>query len=774
MRFNTLKVAVVYTVSCLVWFAITTEIIIWFESCFSGFSVRLIHILLPLLFVVMNTIVVYKLVKLNNKTIRQKEDDFLNLYLGNPNPLWIYDLHTLKFVSVNEAAITTYGYSREEFLGMTINDIRKLEERGKLTDSVTEFVNQPYAAGSWRISGTWQHQKKDGFLIYANITSHKIIFEGTECAMVLASDTTEQVKYEQQLEQMNQVLQQEKQKQKETEKLAKVSGWEYFVEDGKLVWSDELYEIFDIDREPEKVNYSSILKSVHKEDLLNYNQAIENLLKRGVDLNVNYRFVTKTGLVKYAKVLGKMYYRDNKMYKVQGTMQDVTELTLAQLEKHKYQQSLKNTLNNINDGYFLINRNWVITAVNANSEKMLNRPQEKIVNHHYFELFPGAQNTNFYLNYKKVLEKGIPVNFEDYSPYARKWLCVNAYPTEEGAAVYFTDITENKEKDLQLKEALERYELVAKATHDVIYDFDAANNQVKYSGSIEDLLGFATESITDSNEWWKNKIHPDDLDRVLRKHKQAIRNKEENCGLEYRLKTNNNQYKYVYDQGYLQYDGQQKFVRMIGAIKDIDQLKRFDDENKRLADIITKVNNMIVIMDADSKIIWVNKAFENYTGYTLCAITGKMPVFLYGPESDPKAPIIIDEAKKAFRDFSIDVINYKANGEKYWVNIEFTPLFNSDGKFEGYISIQNNITARKEKEEKIRHQNEILKNIAWMGSHELRKPVASILGLIELITETDDSAEKEESICLMQQCTLQLDQIIRTINQKIEEEISEE
>ena len=774
MRFNTLKIAIVYTVACLVWFGATTEIIIWFESYFTGFSVRLLHILLPALFVAMNTVVVFKLIKLNNKTIRQKENDFLNLYLGNPNPLWIYDLQTLKFVSVNEAAITTYGYSREEFLGMTINDIRKLEERGKLTDSVTEFVNQPYAAGTWRISGTWQHQKKDGSLIYVNITSHKIIYEDKECAMVLASDTTEQVKYEQQLEQMNHVLQQEKQKQKETEKLAKVSGWEYFVEDGKLIWSNELYEIFDIDRESEKVNYSSILKSMHQEDLSNYNQAIENLLKRGVDLNINYRFITKTGLVKYAKVLGKMHYRDNKMYKVQGTMQDVTKLTLAQLEKNKYQQSLKNTLDNITDGYFLLNKNWIITAVNANCEKLLGRPQENLVNHHYLELFPDAQNMSFYPHFKKVLEKNIPVNFEDYSPYTQKWFCVHAYPIEEGAAIYFSDITEDKEKDLLLKEALERYELVAKATHDVIYDFNAANNQVKYSGSIEDLLGSSVESIADNNDWWKNKIHPDDLERVLRKHKQAIRNKEENCGLEYRLKTNNNQYKYVYDQGYLQYDGRQKFVRMIGAIKDIDQLKRFDDENKRLADIITKVNNMIIILDVDSKIIWVNKAFENFTGYTLCSVAGKTPVFLHGPESDLKAHAIIAEAKKAFRYFSLEVINYKANGEKYWVNVEFTPLFNPGGKFEGYISIQNNITARKQKEEKIKHQNEILKNIAWMGSHELRKPVASILGLIELITETDDLAEKEESIRLMQHCTSQLDQIIRNINQKIEEEISEE
>lgn len=774
MKFNKFKVAILYTIACLVWFVVSAGVVFDIHNYLHDSSIHFISILLPVFFVLINVLIISRLIKLNNKNIRLNESNFINMYLGNPNPLWIYDLQTLKFLSVNEAAIATYGYSKEEFLNMTINDIRQSEERGKVVDSIAEFINQPNEAGNWRISGIWQHQKKDGTLVYANITSHKIKFQEKDCAMVLASDSTEQVKYERQLEQMNQVLQQEKQKQKETEKLAKVSGWEYFVEDGKLVWSDELYEIFDIDQESGKVNYSSILKSVHQEDLLNYNQAIENLLKQGMDLNISYRFITKTGGVKYAKVLGKMHYRDNQMFKVLGTMQDVTELTLAQLEKNKYQQSLKNTLENITDGYFLLNRNWIITSLNANCEKMLNRRQENMIGQHYKDVFPNAKNKNFYSQLKKVLEKNTPINFEDYSPNTKKWFCIHAYPTDDGAAIYFSDITEDKEKDLLLKEALERYELVAKATHDVIYDFNAANNQVKYSGSVEQLLGPFTGSLTDNNDWWKNKIHPDDLERVLRKHKQAIRNKEKNCGLEYRLKTGNEQYKYVYDQGYLQYDERENFIRMIGAIKDIDQLKRFDDENKRLADIITKVNNMIVILDINSEIIWVNKAFESFTGYPLCDIAGKNPAFMHGPESDPNARTSIIESKNKFLNFSIDMINYKANGEKYWVNVEFTPLFNPDGAFDGYISIQNNITARKEKEDKIRHQNEILKKIAWMGSHELRKPVASILGLIGLITETDDLAEKEEAIQLMQHCTQELDQIIRSINQKIEEEISEE
>ncbi len=712
--------------------------------------------------------VIFNLVNSSNKAIKRTETDYRNVFLENPNPMWIYQPESLKFLYVNNSAITNYGYSREEFLQMTIKDIRLPEDHEAVIDSAKKVMYGQYS------SGTWRHFKKDGTAIYVNITAQKFNIDGEDCVMVLACDNTSQVKYEQELEQINQVLQEEKLKLKETEKLAKVSGWEYYVEAGSLIWSDELYEIFDIDREAENLDYGLVLKSVHREDLSAYNQAIENILKLGKDLDITYRFITKTGSIRYVKLFGKMQYRNGKMFKVQGSMQDVTELKLMQQEKNVYLQRLNYTLENINDGYYLMDSNWTIIDINFNCEKLLNLRKEDIINRRYLDVFPASVNSKFYQSYKKVFKDRILVNFEEYDVVLRKWFCVNAYPTDGGVAVYFNDISESKQKDLQLKEVLERYDLVAKATKDVIYDHDIITDQVKYSNSITELLNLPLNKIEYNYNWWKDRVHPDDFVKVFSRYTHAIETKQENFRLEYRVETGDNQYKYVYDQGYLQYDANNNFVRTIGAIKDIDQLKRFDDENKRLADIITKVNNMIVIQDAEGKTTWVNKAFETFTDFTLAEIIGKRPSdLLNGSDSDPEIVNYIVSNQKAYKSFACEVINYTKSKQKYWGKVEFTPLFTADGKPDGYISIQNNITEQKEKEEKISRQNEILKNIAWLSSHELRKPVASILGLIELINDTDDLAEKEESIQLMQQCTRHLDEIIRKINSRVEEEITE-
>ncbi len=770
MRLNAFKIVAVYLIISLLWFLPNREFEQLFKDKLTDEVIELLIIIRPYGSVLINALLIFKLISANNKTITGRESDYHNLYTGNPNPLWIYDQKTLKFVSVNDAAIESYGYKLEEFLAMTIKDIRPAEDREKVTESSKLVTDTHYSSGIWR------HLKKDGSLIYVKISSHKINYNQAACIMVLALDTTEYLVYEQKMRQMNQVLQEEKEKLKETEKLAKVSGWEYFIKDGSLIWSDELYEIFDLDRDAETVNYSLVLKSIHQDDLSAYNLAIENLLTKGIDLDIGYRFITKKGAVKYVKVLGKMQYQNHKKFKVLGTMQDITELKMIQQENNKYKQRLKSTLNNITEGYYLINRDWIITAVNPSFVKMSGIMQENLINHHYVEVFPDSKTLKFYDQLKKVLEEELPVNFEEFDPVRKIWIYINAYPTDEGAAVYITDITENKEKDLRLKEALERYDLVAKATKDVIYDYNSEQDQLKYSNSMADLLEIPKEQIGNDIKWFKSIIHPDDADRVLGVYRQAIDQKKENYNIEYRVRTNSNSYKYVYDQNYLQYDAGHNFVRMIGAIKDIDQLKRFDDENKRLVDIITKVNNMIIIQDVNHKITWVNKAFENQTGYKLNDIIGKNPVFLQGSgsKSEQNDHRIIFDSKSNFRNFSLETINYTSAGIKYWVNAEFTPLFNAGGKFDGYITIQNNITARKEKEEKIRHQNEILKNIAWMSSHELRRPVASILGLIELINETADEEDRNKSIRMMNICARELDAIIHKINHRIEQEISEE
>jgi PAS domain S-box-containing protein len=122
------------------------------------------------------------------------ERRYRELFELNPFPSWIYDIDTLRFVDVNEVAVDRYGYSREEFLAMTITDIRPADEVPKLESNIRE------TSGRMQQSGPWRHLKKDGTLLWVDITSHDVVSAHGRTRLVIADDVTERKRQREELE----------------------------------------------------------------------------------------------------------------------------------------------------------------------------------------------------------------------------------------------------------------------------------------------------------------------------------------------------------------------------------------------------------------------------------------------------------------------------------------------------------------------------------------------------------------------------------------------
>jgi PAS domain S-box-containing protein len=125
--------------------------------------------------------------------LRESEERYRLLFENNPFPMWVYDLKTLEFLAVNDAAVHHYGYSHEEFLSMGIKDIRPPQSVPALLENVSKTVSRLDK------SGTWKHRKKDGTIIDVEITSHELIFDGRHSRLVLANDVTERKRAEEAL-----------------------------------------------------------------------------------------------------------------------------------------------------------------------------------------------------------------------------------------------------------------------------------------------------------------------------------------------------------------------------------------------------------------------------------------------------------------------------------------------------------------------------------------------------------------------------------------------
>jgi PAS domain S-box-containing protein len=133
--------------------------------------------------------------------LRDSEERYRLLFESTPQPIWVYDKETLGFLTVNEAAIQTYGYTREEFLSMTIDAVVAAEDTSGLTSS----IDNP---GAQLISSSWQHQTKDNKTIYVEVTSHPIVFDGKNSKLVIVNDVTERKLLDQEQRRMHISVQQ--------------------------------------------------------------------------------------------------------------------------------------------------------------------------------------------------------------------------------------------------------------------------------------------------------------------------------------------------------------------------------------------------------------------------------------------------------------------------------------------------------------------------------------------------------------------------------------
>ncbi len=122
------------------------------------------------------------------KQLRQTAHEYQLLFQRSPMPKWVYDLETLRILAVNQSAIESYGYTREQFLAMTIADIRPAEDHLRLQTILESYTER--RSGGTEYSGIWRHRAAGGREILAEIYSHELRFAGRACRMVLALDVT--------------------------------------------------------------------------------------------------------------------------------------------------------------------------------------------------------------------------------------------------------------------------------------------------------------------------------------------------------------------------------------------------------------------------------------------------------------------------------------------------------------------------------------------------------------------------------------------------------
>lgn len=248
------------------------------------------------------------------RELASAEDRYRRVFERNPQPMWVYDQVTLRFVEVNEAAVRQYGYSREEFLSMTIEQIRPAEERPKLREFLRESVP------SAKISGPWRQQRKDGTIIYVEVFSHGIRFNDRPARFVLASDVTER-------ERALEALRESEERHRLVTRLTNLVVYDYDIITGAISWSGASENVLGESlTSMQSMDFESWAERVHPDERVEVLDQLSRSAAADRPFRATYRMRRKDGTYTMILDTGRFLRDANGVpYRMLGTLSNVSE-----------------------------------------------------------------------------------------------------------------------------------------------------------------------------------------------------------------------------------------------------------------------------------------------------------------------------------------------------------------------------------------------------------------------------------------------------------------
>lgn len=353
-----------------------------------------------------------------------------------------------------------------------------------------------------------------------------------------------------------------------------------------------------------------------------------------------------------------------------------------------------------------------------------------------------------------------------FKTYNNKWIWLETNasnmlddPAINGIFSNSRDITIKVNYNLKLKETIERYEALAKATSFAVWDHDFKIGRTYVAGEgFKNLFGYNLSNQLCENQFLESKIHPEDILSFNANLKAVLNDPNiDQSEREYRFLKADGTYAYVSDKFFIIRENG-KAMRMLGAKQDITLRKKEEHHLKLLESVITNSSDAVMITEADiinghgPIITFVNEAFVKMTGYLKEELIGNTPQILQGPETSRVELNKIRTAIEKHITCETEIINYNKKGQEYWVELSIAPVTNHLGKISHFIVIEKDITNRKNLEQErerliteLTQNNKDLRQFSYITSHNLRGPIANLLGLSSLIDvhKIEDETLKE-------------------------------
>ncbi|MHB1355208.1 MAG: PAS domain S-box protein, partial [Anaerolineae bacterium] len=340
--------------------------------------------------------------------------------------------------------------------------------------------------------------------------------------------------------------------------------------------------------------------------------------------------------------------------------------------------------------------------VNPAHEALTGLKTESIIGRTIREVLPDIEDV-WMVTYGRVDKTGISEHIEQYSKALDRWFSVYVNQTAPGfVAVTFENITERKRAEAALREAELRYRTLADNGQALIWT-SGLDKKCTYFN--QPWLAFTGRTLEQElGDGWVEGVHPDDLDRCVGIYVSAF-DKHKSFSMDYRLRFNTGEYRWIQDDGTPRYDSDGQFLGFIGHCLDITERKQAEEARResegKYRDLVEHLSEGVAVANTEDVFTFANPAVERIFGVGSGQLVGnKLSTFLSPENQELVRQKTLQRAQGRSDTYELEIIH--SGNEHHFVQVTASPRYDASNRFSGSTGIFRDITESKRAEEEIR------------------------------------------------------------------------
>ncbi len=380
-----------------------------------------------------------------------------------------------------------------------------------------------------------------------------------------------------------------------------------------------------------------------------------------------------------------------------ASLWDLRAMVTEELERRAAGWRDARPFHHISDAYYALDTEWRFTFLNENAEQLLEKPAPQLLGRPLWDVFPELQDTFIEKKMRDAAEHQSAMSFQAYYRPLGKWLRISLSPFDGGLAVYFSDVTQSKER----KELLRS---INANVSEGLFRSTPSEGLVYANHAFARMFGYDDPQAlleVDSASLYANPEQREQM-RTVEDERGFLRGAE----IEFRRKDGSTFWGLT--SSTVVYDDQDRPLYYDGAVIDITDRKERKEWLRLLERALDNAAEAVMVLKetsdekTDAEIVYVNAAFSDMTGYSSEEVLGESPHLLEGSSTNPEVLNHLHSAPEQPSSFEAETVNYRADGNSVRVHWKLAPVEKENGRPTYWVAVLHDVTERRRMEQELR------------------------------------------------------------------------